>query len=154
MGLLGAELKQRAVFHPDAWQSSAKALPPDSSYCFSHCHRPFENRLSQNDGINIGIQQSPTGSKEFPTKHTFTGELEVRIRVPDFFSVLYVSRGTLPTKKETVRKGTIGDLGDDSPRRYRSQASPGIAARGYVAFSDVLQGPFGITLGVFLPCPF
>ena len=42
----------------------------------------------------------------FATKMaTRSSSREVRIRVPEFFAVVYFSRGTLPTKKG-VKKGT------------------------------------------------
>ena len=49
-------------------------------------------------------------SNVYPVPSTRSSSREVRIRVP-FFSVVYFSRGPLPTKKETVKVGTqLGDL--------------------------------------------
>ena len=48
-----------------------------------------------------------TISMGFPLTRTRSSSREVRIRKP-FFSVVYFSRGALPTKTTRVRKGTTG----------------------------------------------
>ena len=60
--------------------------------------------------LNPGTALYPIHFRRSPTR---SSSREVRIRVP-LFAAVYFSRGTLPTKKETVKGHLVGDLAKET----------------------------------------